>query len=168
MTNEQRPVVWITGGGSGIGRGLALAYAKSGYRVAVSGRRAERLNEVVAAMGLGQDAGLAVACDVTQPEEVEAAVSRIVDTWGRLDIAVANAGFAVSGRVEELSAEEWRKQLDVNVLGVVHTAKAALPALRDVGGRLALVSSVAGFICTPRTAAYCASKFAAVGEGPNV
>ena len=115
-------VVWITGGGSGIGKALALQFAKEGGIVAVSGRREERLQEVVDAITAKGGKGLAVRCDVTDEASVAEAVQRVVRSLGGIDVAVANAGFSVAGRVEKLSAADWRRQLDVNVIGAAMTA----------------------------------------------
>lgn len=153
-------VAWITGGGSGLGEALARELASQGARVAVSGRRQERLEQVVAAIEAGGGEALAVPCDVTDEASLREAVAAIVARWGRLDVAVANAGFGVSGRVEKVPLDDWRRQFDINVLGVVATAQAALPELRKTRGRLALVASVMGMLCTPGTGPYSASKFA--------
>jgi short-subunit dehydrogenase len=153
-------VVWITGASAGIGEALALEYARQGYRVAVSARREERLRGVAARIDELGGEGFVVPCDVTEEEAIARTVSRIVDRFGRLDVAVANAGFVVSGHIEELSAEEWRRQFDVNVVGLAVTARHALPHLRETRGRLALVGSVAGFLPRPGTGAYAASKAA--------
>lgn len=158
--------IWITGGGTGIGRALALEFAGQGARVAVSGRRKEKLDETVKAVDEQGGEGLAVVCDVTDEEQVQAAVQQVVDTFGELDVAIANAGFGVGGRVEDLSAEEWRRQFDVNVVGAAITARHALPHLRDTDGRVALMGSVAGTVTQPGNAAYSASKYAvrAIGQ----
>jgi NAD(P)-dependent dehydrogenase (short-subunit alcohol dehydrogenase family) len=162
----EEKVVWITGGGSGIGREIALAFARLGAIVAVSGRRVERLDEVVAEIAALGGRALAVPCDVTDENDVKAAVATIVEQCFRLDVAVANAGFSVAGRIEKLSADDWRRQFDTNVVGCVICARHALPELRKTQGRLALVGSVAGFVTVPGTGAYHASKFAvrAIGE----
>jgi NAD(P)-dependent dehydrogenase (short-subunit alcohol dehydrogenase family) len=159
-------VVWITGGGSGIGKALALQFAKEGATVAVSGRREERLQEVVDAITAQNGKGLAVRCDVTDEASVAESVQRVVRTLGGIDVAVANAGFSVAGRVEKLSAADWRRQLDVNVIGVAMTARYALPHLRERKGRLALICSVASMLVSPGMGAYSASKYAvrAIGQ----
>ncbi|MGM0577777.1 MAG: SDR family NAD(P)-dependent oxidoreductase [Myxococcota bacterium] len=159
-------VAWITGGGSGIGRACALEFAGEGARVAVSGRRRERLDEVVRDIeGRGGEA-LAVPCDVTDEDGVAEAVRAVVERFGRLDVVLANAGYGVGGAIEKLSAEDWRRQLDVNVVGLVTTVRHALPELRETGGRIGLVGSVNAFVFTPKMGAYCASKAAvrAIGE----
>jgi NAD(P)-dependent dehydrogenase (short-subunit alcohol dehydrogenase family) len=153
-------VAWITGGGTGIGRGLALKFAREGGDVALSGRRVDRLEETANEVrALGRKA-LVIQCDVVDEKACERAVSLIEVELGRVDVAIANAGFSVSGRIEQLTAEDWRRQLDVNVVGVANTAKWSLPALRKTGGRLVLVSSVMGMIAMPAQAPYSASKFA--------
>lgn len=160
MPKFQDSVVWITGASAGLGRELALAFAREGAHVAVSARRAERLQELAAEIeGLGRRA-LAVPCDVADEARVAGAVEQVVRHFGRLDVAVANAGFGVTGRVETLSAADWRRQLDVNVVGLALTARHALPHLRGTGGRLALVGSVAGMLPGPGAGAYSASKAA--------
>lgn len=165
MGRADGKVVWITGGGTGIGRGLALKFAADGGDVALSGRRADRLEAVaVEVRALGRRA-LVLVCDVTDEAACEAAVTSIKRELSRLDVAIANAGFGVSGRIERLTADDWRRQLDVNVVGVANTAKWALPALRETGGRLVLVSSVMGMVCMPAQAPYCASKFAVRAMG---
>ncbi|MCK6529257.1 SDR family NAD(P)-dependent oxidoreductase [Myxococcota bacterium] len=153
-------VVWITGATAGIGRECALEFAREGASVAVSGRRADRLQEVVARIGDLGGRGLAVPCDVTREDEVQGAVRAVVEAFDRLDVALANAGFAVSGRIEDLGFEDWRRQFDTNVFGLAVTARHALPELRKTRGRLALVGSVAAFVAAPKVGAYNASKAA--------
>jgi len=162
----ENKVVWITGGGTGIGKALALAFGKEGATVAVSGRRQDRLQGVVDELAAQGGKGLAVRCDVTDEASVAEAVQKVVRSLGGLDVAVANAGFSVAGRVEKLSAADWRRQLDVNVIGVAMTARYAIPHLREREGRLALIGSVASMLATPGVGAYAASKYAvrAIGQ----
>jgi NAD(P)-dependent dehydrogenase (short-subunit alcohol dehydrogenase family) len=159
-------VVWITGGGSGIGHALAVAFAREGASVAVSGRREERLTEVVQELESKGGKALAVRCDVTDEASVAEAVRKVTRTFGGLDVAVANAGFSVAGRIEKLSAADWRRQLDVNVIGAAMTARYAIPHLKARKGRLVLVGSVASMMSTPGFGAYSASKYAvrAIGQ----
>jgi NAD(P)-dependent dehydrogenase (short-subunit alcohol dehydrogenase family) len=159
-------VALITGGGSGIGRALAEALASEGAVVAVAGRRKDKLTEVTRAIEASGGRALAVACDVTDEASVERAIAEVVAAEGRLDIAIANAGFAVSGRIENLTAADWRRQLDTNVVGLAITARHAMPHLRNTKGRIVLVGSVASVLATPGVGAYAASKFAvrAIGQ----
>jgi NAD(P)-dependent dehydrogenase (short-subunit alcohol dehydrogenase family) len=153
-------VVWITGGSAGIGREMALEFARQGARVAVSGRRANRLEVVVTEIEQLGGEGLAVPCDVADEQDVEQAVKAVVNHFGQLDVAVANAGFGVSGKVVELGADDWRRQFDVNVVGAAITARHAIPELQKTRGRLALTGSVAGMMASPGAGAYHASKYA--------
>lgn len=153
-------VVWITGASAGIGRALAREFARRGADVAVSARREDRLAEVVAEVeSMGRKA-LAVACDVTDDAAVARAVGAVLARFNKLDVAIANAGFGVTGRLEHLPDADLRRQFDTNVFGAMSTARHALPALRNSRGRLAFVASVAAFINSPKTGAYSASKFA--------
>lgn len=162
----ENQIVWITGGGSGIGRACAKEFAAQGATVVVSGRRQEKLAEVVKEIEAGGGKADAVTCDVTSEESVAEAVRKIVEKHKKLDVAVANAGFGVMGTIEQLSADDWRRQLDTNVVGAAITAKAAIPELKKTKGRLALVGSVSAYVNMPGGAAYQASKHAvrAIGE----
>ncbi|MBX7192999.1 MAG: SDR family NAD(P)-dependent oxidoreductase [Sandaracinaceae bacterium] len=153
-------VAWITGAGSGIGRALALELARRGAVIAVSGRRVANLEEVAKDIERVGGRALPVACDVTEEEDVARAVAQVVRELGQLDICVANAGFSVMGSIAKLSAEDWRRQLDTNVIGAVITAKHALPHLEKTKGRVAFVASVSAFVPAPGLGAYNASKAA--------
>ncbi len=156
-------VVWITGGGSGIGRALALEVARQGAHVALSGRRADRLQEVVDTItDRGGDAR-PFPCDVTDEDGLVASVHDVVEHFGRLDVAVANAGYGVAAPFESISATQWRRQLDVNVVGLANTFRAALPALRKTKGRLVGVASIMGRVALAGSSPYVASKFAVIG-----
>ncbi|MEL6341938.1 MAG: SDR family NAD(P)-dependent oxidoreductase [Myxococcota bacterium] len=159
-------VVWITGGGSGLGLAMAVEFARQGAHVAVSGRRVDRLEDAVSLISAEGRRGLVVPCDVTDEDQMAAAARRVYDAFGRVDVVVANAGFGVSGRVDALSIEDWRRQFDVNVIGLVATVKYALPLLRKSRGRLALIGSAAAFFGAPKAGAYNASKAAvrSIGE----
>lgn len=159
-------VAWITGAGSGIGKALALELASRGAAVAVSGRRAERLEGVAQEIERAGGRALPVPCDVTDESEVEAAVQACIAELGQLDVAIANAGFSVTGKVETLSAEDWRRQFDTNVVGAAMTARFALPHLRKTAGRIGLVGSVSAMMPAPTFGPYTASKYAlrAIGQ----
>ena len=157
---------WITGGGTGIGRALAVRLAAEGAKIAVSGRREERLQEVVETIRASGGTAIAVPMDVTDEQAVKAAAEAVHNHWQRIDLVIANAGFAVTGKVERLRADDWRRQFDTNVVGLAITARYALPYLRKTKGRLGLVGSVAGLIVAPGISAYTASKHAvrAIGQ----
>ena len=109
---------------------------------------------------------MALPCDVTQSETLEVSVRQIVDTFGALDVAVANAGFSVSGPMSTLTEQDWRRQLDTNVIGAAMTIRAAMPELMKTKGRAVLIGSVASMFTYPAGGAYCASKAAlrAIGQ----
>ncbi len=159
-------VAWITGGGSGIGRATALELGRRGAKVAVSGRRADRLAAVVSDLEAAGAEALAVSCDVRDEQQIEGAVKAVVDRFGKLDVVLASAGFSVAGKVVDLKGEDWRRQLETNVVGAALTVRHALPHLRKTKGRIGLIGSVASFLCQPKLAAYSASKFAvrAIGQ----
>jgi short-subunit dehydrogenase len=153
-------VVLITGASSGIGAALAVEVARAGGDVALLARRADRLAEVAARVrALGRRAE-ALECDVTRDGDLERAVAACGERLGGVDVAVANAGFGVSGRFAELDLADWRRQMETNVFGVLRTAYAAWPELERRRGTLAIVGSVAGYLPGPGSAPYAASKFA--------
>lgn len=153
-------VVWITGGGTGIGAALALEFARHGAKVVVSGRRKDRLETVVSQLSaIGTD-NYAVECDVTQVESLQETLDAITKKYGRLDVVVANAGFGVGGPLLSLSLEDWRRQYETNVFGLMMTVKVAFPELVKTKGRVALVASVASYATTAGTGAYASSKAA--------
>ena len=101
-----------------------------------------------------------VACDVTQDGALERAVGQALEAFGRLDVAVANAGFGVVGPFERLALDDYRRQFETNVFGVLRTAAAALPALRRSRGTLVIIGSVSGHVPTAGASAYAMSKAA--------
>jgi short-subunit dehydrogenase len=155
MANE---VVLITGASSGIGAALAREWAGQGARLLLAARRRDRLDGVVEDVRRLGATAIAVGCDVTRDGDAEKAVARAVSEWGRLDVVVANAGFGVPGSVEALTIEDYRRQFETNVFGLLRTVKAALPELLRSRGRLALVGSVAGYVVSAGTSAYGMSK----------
>ncbi len=153
-------VVWITGGGSGIGRSLALELARRGASIAVSGRRLSNLEAVAKELEAAGARALPVACDVTDEDDVARAVADVVEHFGRLDVCVANAGFSVAGNLAKLSAEDWRRQFDTNVVGAAITVRHALPHLEKVKGRVVFIASVSAFVPAPGFGPYNSSKAA--------
>ncbi len=148
--------VLITGASSGIGAALAREYDKRGARLALLARRKDRLEALAKEL---RDAR-AVACDVTDDASVQAAVRDVLGAFGEIDVVIANAGIGIMGSVEELSIDDYRRQFETNVFGVLRTVKATLSSLRRTSGRVALLGSVSGFLSLPGTSAYAMSKFA--------
>lgn len=158
-------VVFITGASSGIGEALAFEFSKQGARVVLAARRLDRLVEVVKKIESQGGKALAISCDVTQPGEVEEAVLKTVEKFGKLTVLVANAGFGVAGAFETLTLEDYRRQFETNVFGVIRTAKAGFQELKKTQGRLVLLGSVAGHVALPGSSPYSMSKFCIRGMG---
>ncbi|RLB54973.1 MAG: short-chain dehydrogenase [Deltaproteobacteria bacterium] len=153
-------VAWITGAGSGLGRACAIELGRRGAVLALSGRRLDRLEEVAQQLGELDVQAVAVPCNVRDESQQRQAVQQVIAAHGRLDVAIANAGLSVPGTIEELSGEDWRRQLETNVVGAALTARHALGELQKTAGRLALIGSVSGFMPAPGFGAYHASKHA--------
>jgi short-subunit dehydrogenase len=164
----QNQVIWITGASSGLGKYMAIEFAKSGGKLALSGRRVDKLEEVLQQVKALGGEGIIVPCDVLDESEIEKAAKTVVGHYGKIDVAVANAGYGVYGKVEDLSAKEWRRQMDVNVTGLAITAKFAIPYLKATKGRLVLIGSVAAYVPNPMTGAYGASKAAVRSIGQTL
>jgi NAD(P)-dependent dehydrogenase (short-subunit alcohol dehydrogenase family) len=147
--------VLITGAARGIGAELARGAAARGARVALVGLEPDLLAAVAADLGPEH---LWVEADVTDPAALDVAVQRTVDTFGRLDVVVANAGIAPLGTVATSSARSLARTVEVNLTGAMLTARAALPALTRSRGHVLLVSSAAAFTVLPGMSAYCAAK----------
>jgi short-subunit dehydrogenase len=153
-------VVLITGASSGIGRALAIEYARRGADLALLARRADRLAAVARETAAHGRRTLTLTCDVTDDAAVDSGVETALREFGRLDVVIANAGFGVSGRFERLSLDDYRRQFETNVFGVLRTVSASIGALRQSRGRLAIVGSVAGYVAAPGMSPYAMSKFA--------
>jgi NADP-dependent 3-hydroxy acid dehydrogenase YdfG len=153
-------VAFVTGASAGIGAALARELAAQGADVAVCARRLERLEDVAHDVRqLGRRA-LPLVADVTLDGDLGAAAARAREELGRIDVVVANAGFGVTGRVDQLGLEDFRRQMETNVYGVLRTIYATLDDLKRNQGRLGIVGSVAGWISRPSGAPYSMSKFA--------
>lgn len=152
--------VWITGASSGIGAELARGFAEEGASVVLAARREDRLRDLAAEIEAKGARALAVSCDVTRDGDCEKAVARAVEAFGRLDVAVANAGFGVVGNLEKITLDDYRRQMDTNVFGVLRTIYAALPEVKKSHGSLVLMGSVMGHLSLPGSSAYAMSKFA--------
>ena len=133
MPRFQDKTIWITGASAGLGAELARQLADQGARLVLSARRAERLEALVAECLERGGQARALPLDVTDDAAVVAAARSIETVEGALDVAIANAGFGVSGPFTELTTEDWRRQFEVNVMGLVSTARASLPLLAGEG-----------------------------------
>ncbi|WP_437679460.1 SDR family NAD(P)-dependent oxidoreductase [Sorangium sp. So ce131] len=153
-------VVLITGASSGIGEALAREVARRGGRPVLAARRTERLETLAREIREAGGEAITARCDVTRDGDVERAVEEARGAFGRLDIAIANAGFGVVGRIEELSLDDIRRQFETNVFGALRTVQAALPEVKRARGGLALIGSASGYVAAPAMGAYSMSKFA--------
>jgi len=160
--------VFITGASSGIGEALARAFALEGARLALAARRLERLESVRQELMPAAAEVLAVPCDVTSRPSLDAAVAQTAEAFGGIDVAVANAGFGVTGFFQDLSTADFRRQFETNVFGLLDTVYAVLPHVRASKGRLALISSVSGRVGSPASSPYVASKFAVTGLAASI
>jgi short-subunit dehydrogenase len=153
-------VVLITGASSGIGAALAREVAARGARPVLLARRVDRIEALARDLREAGGQALAMACDVARDGEVERAAERARAELGSIDVVVANAGFGVIGRIDALTIEDHRRQLETNVFGVLRTIYATLDDLKRSRGCLALVGSVSAYLSTPETGAYAMSKAA--------
>ncbi|WP_424527809.1 SDR family NAD(P)-dependent oxidoreductase [Sphaerisporangium viridialbum] len=158
----QDKVVLVTGGGSGIGRAVALGFAQEGATVVVAARRREPLDQTVKLIEAAQGRATALTADVTRPAEVAGLVSEIVRRHGRLDIAVNNAGVFTMGQVADIDEADWSHTLDVNVTGVFLSMKHEIAAMREGGGGVIVnvASQIGAHKRIPGLGAYAASKAA--------
>ena len=157
------PVLLITGASSGIGAATARAAAPT-HRLVLAARSEEPLRELVAELG-GEERALAVRCDVTEWDEVQALIAAALESFGRIDVVFANAGFGATRGFLEESVEHWRSMVLTNVYGVALTIRATLPHLLERGdGHFIVTSSVAGRRALPGSL-YSATKWAASAIG---
>jgi NAD(P)-dependent dehydrogenase (short-subunit alcohol dehydrogenase family) len=165
MQSYSNKVAVITGGASGIGRGLAEKAVALGMRVVIADVDAGRLQAVAAELSAGGAEVLAQRTDVTQYESVQALAAAAFDRFGQVDLLFNNAGVLVDGLSWERSVEDWRWSLDVNVMGVVHGIKAFVPAMlkQDTEGVVVNTSSQAGLTVGQYLGPYTASKHAVLG-----
>ena len=157
----------VTGAGSGIGRASAVALLKAGYSVALAGRRADALAESVKVAGADGARALAVPTDVTNPESVRALFGKVKDKWGRLDVLFNNAGQNAPGiPLEDLSFEQWKNVVDVNLTGMflcIQEAFRIMKAQDPRGGRIINNGSISAHAPRPNSTPYTATKHAVTG-----
>jgi meso-butanediol dehydrogenase / (S,S)-butanediol dehydrogenase / diacetyl reductase len=143
----------VTGGGSGIGAAVAEGLAAAGISVCVTGRRPQPLREVADRIG-----GLAVVADTADEAQMDAAVQEVRRTYGTLDVLVCAAGVDMVGAVDQVTTEEWRTSIDINLSGAFYACRAALPSLVQAKGCIVTVASEGGLRATPQLASYAAAK----------
>jgi NAD(P)-dependent dehydrogenase (short-subunit alcohol dehydrogenase family) len=172
MRDVEGKVAFITGGSSGIGRGIALAFARAGMRVVATGRRPEHLEESAALFATEGLDVVTMQLDVTDGEAVERAAAETQDRFGRVHVLVNNAGIGIIGPVAQAKQADWDWIIDVNIKGVAHGLQAFLPRIRahGEGGHIVNTASMAGINGGLGFSPYAATKFAvvAMSEGLSI
>jgi NADP-dependent 3-hydroxy acid dehydrogenase YdfG len=166
--NIKGKVVVITGASSGIGEAIAKHLTSLGALVSLGARRKEKLDQLVDDIKASGGQAASFITDVTKREQVDALVKGTVDTFGKVDVIINNAGLMPLSKLENLRYEEWEKMIDTNIKGVLYGIGAALPIFKEQkSGHFINVSSVAGHRVGPGAAVYSATKFAvrALSEG---
>lgn len=158
-------VALITGAGSGLGEAAAFKLAAHGARIGALGRTEDELNAVVNQIKAQGGAAITLVADISQPDQMQQAMTKLVAEWGRLDIVFANAG--VNGTwapLDELTPDDWRQTIDINLNGTFFTVKYALPHLKERGGSVIITSSINGtrVFSNSGATAYASTKAAQV------
>lgn len=161
MKEFKNKVAYITGGTKGIGFGVAKSLLDQGMRVAISGRSKESVERALA--DFKSDSVLGIVSDVACMEDESKAVSKILETWGQLDVVLANAGVGNFAPIDEMSHDDWHQMINTNLNGVYHTLKASVGALKESKGYYITLASLAGTNFFATGAGYNASKFGVVG-----
>jgi NAD(P)-dependent dehydrogenase (short-subunit alcohol dehydrogenase family) len=159
VTRLAGKVALITGGGTGIGRAIAVAFAREGASVAVAGRRLEKVKEVAAEIDQQGIAALPLVCDVTRAKDADHAVAETARKFGKVNVLVNNAGTLSVSTVDTISEEDWDRVVAVNLKGSFLMSRAALKEFRKAGGgTIVNIGSVLGLVAMKDRAAYSASK----------
>ncbi len=162
MSSLDGQVAIITGGGTGIGRGIALAFAAEGMRVVISGRRKAPLDDTLAVIEQNGGQGLVVQGDVSNEHDVAQLVQAAVEAYGTVDVLVNNAAISgVGGALHEYDIEDWDRVMAINLRGPFLLSRAVLPMMRQRGsGHVVMISSESGLEYYPNDLAYGVSKHA--------
>ncbi|MFO1351980.1 MAG: SDR family oxidoreductase [Gammaproteobacteria bacterium] len=160
----QDKVALITGASTGIGQSIASAYAREGAKVVLAARSRDKLESVAADIRGKGGAALVVPTDATIEQEVLALFQKTMDTFGRLDILVNNAGISVGKPTDEMTLEEWRRVIDINLTGAFLCSREALKIMkRQRSGRILNIGSISAKVPRPNSAPYTTSKFGLEG-----
>ena len=159
----QDKVVIITGGSSGIGKSLAMAFGALGAKVVITGRNEERLNEVGAALDKIRVQNICLKLDVAIEADNKLLVDETIKTFGKIDILINNAGISMRALFEEIDLEVFKKVMDINFNGTLYATKNCLPHILASKGSIVGISSINGYRGTPARTAYTASKYAMNG-----
>jgi 3-oxoacyl-[acyl-carrier protein] reductase len=154
----------ITGGSKGIGYGIAEVLIRAGWNAAITGRNQKQVDEAAAQLNtIRKESALGIVADVRNLAQQQAAVAKVVEQWGQLDVMVANAGIGHFGSIETLTEEQWHETMDTNLTGVFYSVKASVEALKKTKGYIITIASLAGTNFFAGGSAYNASKFGLVG-----
>lgn len=164
MENLQNKKAIITGGARGLGKATAIAFAKEGIDVAITGRNEQALKETVAELKAFGVQALYAVFDVGNYEQVKTSIKKLITEMGSVDILVNNAGIAAFGSFSDMEVSTWEAIMQTNVMGIYYVTKEVLPHLINQNyGDIINVSSTAGLSGNANTSAYSASKFAVIG-----
>ena len=162
MKDLNGKVAYITGGTSGIGKGIAKELLRLGMKVAITSRTQEKADKIALELG-NEDNVLGIASDVSSLHNETFAVKKAVEKFGQIDVVIANAGVGHFASIEDMTEEQWKETIDTNLTGVFNTTKAAYEELEKSKGYLMTISSLAGTNFFEKGGAYNASKFGVVG-----
>ena len=169
MTKLKNKKAIITGGGRGLGKATAIAFAKEGIDIAITGRNEAVLKETVAELEAFGVKAIYSVFDVGDYEAVKSSIKNIINELGSIDILVNNAGIAAFGTLNEMKVEKWSQIIQTNVMGMYYVTKEVLPYLINQNeGEIINVSSTAGLSGNASTSAYSASKFAVIGMSESL
>jgi NAD(P)-dependent dehydrogenase (short-subunit alcohol dehydrogenase family) len=158
----EKKVAIVTGASKGIGKGIAISYAREGAKVVVASRSPDLLAAVVEEIKASGGEALALSLDVRSPQSVQSVIDNTVKAYGRLDVMVNNAGISMVKPSEDLAPEDWTRALETDLFGVFYGCQsAARQMMKQGGGSIINVTSAYGIVAIPMRAAYCASKAAA-------
>ncbi len=162
--SEITKVALITGGSKGIGYGVAEVLIKEGIKVAITSRTQEAANEATTALNkIKEGYAIGIESDVRNLDSQKNAVNTVINTWGRLDYFIANAGVGHFSPIQTLTSEQWHEMIDINLTGVFNSIKASLEALKTTKGYFISIASLAGTNFFASASGYNASKFGLVG-----
>jgi 3-oxoacyl-[acyl-carrier protein] reductase len=154
----------ITGGSKGIGLGIAAKLVKEGWRVGITGRNASQIESAISELNkINKDHAIGLVADVRKYDDMEKAVSELLEKFSSIDLLVANAGVGHFASIENTSHEQWHETIDTNLTGVFNSIKASLDALKKSKGYIITIASLAGTNFFANGSAYNASKFGLVG-----